>query len=341
MNRRQRLHRRGLTIGVDIGGTKVGAGVVTPTGQVLTRLRLETPDRSKSPSVVEDTIVQACAELRRQYSVAAVGVGAAGFVDAERSTVLFAPHLAWRHEPLRETIRSRLRLPTIVENDANAAAWAEVRLGAGAGYNDVLVVNLGTGIGGAIVRDGRLQRGHYGLAGEFGHMTMVPNGHRCECGNRGCWEQYASGNALTREARELVAADSPVARGLIQAVDGAPERITGPLVTELARTGDRTCAELLEDAGGWLGLGLANLAAAFDPELIIVGGGVSDADDLLLGPARRAYLRNLTGRGFRPEAPVRAAALGNDAGMVGAAELARAELPRWRGGHRPRLPMGR
>ncbi|MDS1270294.1 ROK family glucokinase [Lipingzhangella sp. LS1_29] len=336
---RGRPPRRGLTIGVDIGGTKVAAGVVTPAGQVLDRERRETPDRSKSPRDVEETIVAAVLSLSQRYPVAAVGVGAAGFVDVDRSTVLFAPHLAWRNEPLRDALTARLGRPVVVENDANASAWAEIRMGAGQGHTDVLVVNLGTGIGGAIVREGRLQRGYSGLAGEFGHMVVVPGGHRCECGNRGCWEQYASGNALTRDARELVAADSPVAEGLIRAVDADPERITGPLVTQLARAGDRACAELLDDAGGWLGLGLANLAAAFDPELIIVGGGVSDADDLLLGPARRTYLRNLTGRGFRPQAPVRAAALGNDAGMIGAAELARAELPRWR--RQRRLRPGR
>ncbi|GAA1464104.1 ROK family glucokinase [Nocardiopsis exhalans] len=319
-----------LTIGVDIGGTKVAAGVVTSGGRVLARLRTETPERSKSPSVVEDTIVAVVSELRQEYRVRAVGVGAAGFVDERRSRVLFAPHLSWREEPLRDALSVRLGLPVVVENDANASAWAEVRAGAARGVDDVVVVNLGTGIGGAIVLDGALHRGRYGLAGEFGHMTVVPGGHRCECGNRGCWEQYASGNALTREARELVAAESPVAEVLRQAVGGDPELITGPLVSELARKGDRACRELLEDAGGWLGVGLANLAAAFDPELFVIGGGVSEVGELLLGPARSAFAKGLTGRGYRPEARVVAAALGNEAGMIGAADLAREALPRGR-----------
>ncbi|WP_017578615.1 ROK family glucokinase [Nocardiopsis valliformis] len=319
-----------LTIGVDIGGTKVAAGVVTSGGRVLARLRTETPERSKSPSVVEDTIVAVVSELRQEYRVRAVGVGAAGFVDERRSRVLFAPHLSWREEPLRDALSVRLGLPVVVENDANASAWAEVRAGAARGVDDVVVVNLGTGIGGAIVLDGALHRGRYGLAGEFGHMTVVPGGHRCECGNRGCWEQYASGNALTREARELVASESPVAEVLRQAVGGDPELITGPLVSELARKGDRACRELLEDAGGWLGVGLANLAAAFDPELFVIGGGVSEVGELLLGPARSAFEKGLTGRGYRPEARVVAAALGNEAGMIGAADLAREALPRGR-----------
>ncbi|WP_017598568.1 ROK family glucokinase [Nocardiopsis lucentensis] len=316
-----------LTIGVDIGGTKVAAGVVTAEGQVLARLRTETPERSKSPAVVEETIVGVVRELMREFTVAAVGVGAAGFVDEQRANVLFAPHLSWRREPLRDALTDRLDLPVVVENDANAAAWAEVRAGVGQGVDNVVVVNLGTGIGGAVVLGGRLHRGRYGLAGEFGHMTVVPGGHRCECGNRGCWEQYASGNAVTREARELVRAESPVARMLHQAVGGDARQITGPLVSELASKGDRACVEILEDVGAWLGTGLANLAAAFDPELFIIGGGVSEAGELLLGPARTAFERNLTGRGYRPTARVVAAALGNEAGLIGAADLARETLP--------------
>ncbi|WP_067966622.1 ROK family glucokinase [Nocardiopsis trehalosi] len=335
-------HPRGLTIGIDIGGTKVAAGVVTPAGRVLARRRTETPDRSKSPTVVEDTIVGLVTALRAEYPVTAVGVAAAGFVDEHRASVLFAPHLAWRREPLRDALKARLGLPVVVENDANASAWAEVCVGAGRGSANVVVVNLGTGIGGAIVLDGRLHRGRYGIAGEFGHMTIVPGGHRCECGNRGCWEQYASGNAVTRDARELAAADSPVARTLLQAVGGDPALITGPLVSGLAAGGDRACVELLEDAGTWLGVGLANLAAAFDPELFIIGGGVSECGDLLLGPARTAFRRNLTGRGYRPEARIAAARLGNEAGMIGAADLARDALPRGRTGRRqPRLPTPR
>ncbi|MFC4563201.1 ROK family glucokinase [Nocardiopsis mangrovi] len=327
---------RGLAIGIDIGGTKVAAGVVTPTGRVLARRRTETPDKSKSPKVVEDTIAGLVEELRADCSVSAVGVAAAGFVDERRASVLFAPHLAWRHEPLRDALRTRLGLPVVVENDANASAWAEVCVGAGRDVRDVVVVNLGTGIGGAVVIDGRLYRGRHGIAGEFGHMTVVPNGHRCECGNRGCWEQYASGHSVTREARELVAADSPVARTLVQAVGGDASLITGTLVSELAAKGDRACVELLEDAGTWLGVGLANLAAAFDPELFVIGGGVSECGDLLLEPARRSFRRALTGRGYRPEARIAAAELGNEAGLIGVADLAREALPRRRQGRRQR-----
>jgi len=266
----------------------------------------------------------------RRYDVAAVGVGAAGFVDATRSVVMFSPHLSWRREPLRDALTNRLRLPVVVDNDANAAALAESHFGAGAGHRYVLCVTLGTGIGGALVLDNRVFRGANGMAGEFGHMQVVPNGHRCECGNRGCWEQYASGNALVRDARELVAADSPVARHLRDLVGGDPSKLTGPQITQAARDGDPLSIELLADVGQWLGVGLAGVAAAFDPSCIIVGGGVSAAGDLLLEPTRQAFSRSLTGRGHRTEPPILAAALGPDAGFIGAADMARSAARRSR-----------
>jgi len=318
------------TVGIDIGGTKVAAGVVDGNGKVVERLRTETPDKSKSPKVVEDTIVELVLDLADRHDVHAVGIGAAGFVDADRARVLFAPHLSWRNEPLQEALTDRLGLPVVVENDANAAAWAEWRFGAGRGEEHLVMVNLGTGIGGAIVRGGRLDRGRYGMAGEFGHMQVVPGGHRCPCGNRGCWEQYSSGNALVREARELAAAESPVAQPLLERVGGDVRAITGPLVTQAAKEGDPVAVELLQEIGHWLGVGIANLAAALDPGRFVIGGGVSAADELLIGPAREAYKRTLTGRGFRPEADIVLARLGNEAGLVGAADQARLVARRFR-----------
>ena len=158
-------------------------------------------------------------------------------------------------EPLRDALYRRLRLPVVVENDANASAWGERRFGAGRGEDHLVVVNLGTGIGGAVVLDGVLQRGRFGVAGEFGHMQVVAGGHRCECGNRGCWEQYASGNVLVREARSLAASGSPVAHALLRAAGGDPGRITGPMVTEVAAAGDPAAAELFAEVGQWLGVG--------------------------------------------------------------------------------------
>ncbi len=310
-------------VGVDVGGSKVLAGVVLADGTVAARVRLETPHRSRAPDVVESTIVEAVQGLGGNHPV---GVGAAGFVDEIRESVVFSPHLSWRNEPLKDALEKRLGVPVLVDNDANTTAWAELRFGAGRGYRQVLCVTLGTGIGGALIVNGEVFRGGHGMAGEFGHMQVVRDGRRCECGNRGCWEQYSSGNTLVREARELVEGRSPAAYSLRQLVAEDPDKLTGPLVTEAANAGDRAAIELFQEVGEWLGRGLANLAAAFDPEVIVVGGGVSEAGELLLGPAREALGRTLTGRGFRPEPPIVRAELGPDAGFVGAADLARSAL---------------
>ncbi len=317
-----------LTVGIDIGGSKILAGVVDSAGTVLsTQLRV-TPGRSVQ--AVEDTIADVVAAFTVDHDVAAVGIGAAGFVDVTRSVVTFSPHLAWRDEPLRAAVADRIRLPVVVDNDANAAALAESRFGAGVDHRYVLCVTLGTGIGGALVLDHRVFRGAHGMAGEFGHIQVVEGGHRCPCGNRGCWEQYASGNALVREARELIAAGSPRAQRLTAVVGDDPARLTGQLVTACAREGDPLSVELIEDIGRWLGVGLAGMAAAFDPGCIIVGGGVSAAGQLLLGPTREAFARSLVGRGHRAQPAIVAASLGPEAGFIGAADMARSAARRAR-----------
>ncbi|HLS46790.1 MAG TPA: ROK family glucokinase [Ornithinicoccus sp.] len=329
-----------LAIGVDVGGTKAIAGLVDESGAVLATARRDTPGRTTEASVVEDVIVDAVTEIRgyadTHYAgqeLVGVGLGAAGFVSADRSTVVFAPHLAWRDEPIRDRLADRLGLPVVLDNDANAAAWAELRFGAGQGEPRLLLVTLGTGIGGALVLDGRVERGRWGMAGEFGHMQVVPDGERCECGNRGCWEQYSSGRAMQREAREMLAQDSPYAAGLAAYCGNDPDRVEGHHVTQAARAGDVAALEMIGDVGRWLGLGLANLAAALDPGRIVVGGGVSEAGDLLLEPAREMFGRRLTGRGHRPLAPILAAQLGPAAGMIGAADLVRAAHGQTGGAH--------
>lgn len=315
------------SIGIDIGGTKVSGGVLDEEGRILVRTRRNTPDRSNAPRVVEDTIVEVIEELLAQAEEAGVevprtvGVGAAGFVAADRATVVFAPHLSWRNEPLRASLGERIALPISIDNDANAALWAEHRFGAARGATHAVMITLGTGIGGAIIVGGHLMRGRYGIAGEFGHMQVVPGGQRCECGNRGCWEQYSSGNALVREARGLAMANSPMATDLLAHVGGDPNALTGPMLTEVARAGDATATELLAEIGHWLGVGIADLAAALDPEVFVIGGGVSAAGDLLLGPARDTFARQLAGRGYRPAARIVAARFGPDAGLIGAAAL--------------------
>jgi glucokinase len=310
----------GLAIGVDIGGTKVAGGVVDEAGKVLDHERRDTPGHDIAET--ESTIVDVVQALAARHEVEAVGVGAAGWIANDHATVLFAPHLAWRNEPLREALTDRIALPLIVENDANAAAWAEYRFGAAQGEPVVVCVTLGTGIGGGLVADGSVYRGAFGVACEYGHMTLVPDGRLCACGNRGCWEMYASGRALARDAREL-AAESPMAAARMVELAGSVDGLTGPVVTAAAAQGDPAALSICTTMGRWLGRGLANLAAVIDPSTFVIGGGVSAAGEILLGPARDEFGYTLTGRGFRPQASVRLAALGPDAGLVGAADLAR------------------
>ena len=310
-----------LTIGVDVGGTKVAAGVVDEQGRVLATATRDTP--SQDPRRTEDVIVEVVGELAVSHDVEAVGVGAAGFVDAQRSTVLFAPNLAWRDEPLRAGIEGRCELPVVIENDANAAAWGEVRFGAGRGEDFVVVLTVGTGIGGGIVLGGRLLRGRFGVAGEIGHINMVPDGRRCGCGLEGCWEQYASGGALVKEAQELAEASPAMAADLLRLAGGKAEMITGPVVTQAAQEGDVAALRCFDVVGTWLGRGMAQLAAVLDPGLFVLGGGVSAAGELLRGPAGRALLQYLTARGHRPHAELRVAELGPEAGVVGVGDLAR------------------
>ncbi|HEY9474173.1 MAG TPA: ROK family glucokinase [Mycobacteriales bacterium] len=310
-----------FAIGVDIGGTKVAAGVVDDQGRVLDRLRRPTP--SLDVDETEDAIIDAVNELSDRHRVVAVGIGAAGWIASDRATVLFSPHLAWRNEPLRDALSDRISLPVVVENDANAAAWAEYRFGAAKGERVVVCITLGTGIGGGLVVSGTLFRGANGVSCEWGHMCVVAGGRRCACGNRGCWEMYASGTALARDARELAEVSPVAAHRMLELAGGDPARLAGNHVTTAAREGDPSAVEIFTAMGRWLGRGIADLAAVLDPSCVVVGGGLCAAGDLLLGPAQEAFAGNLTGRGFRPVAEIRLAELGPDAGLIGAADLAR------------------
>jgi glucokinase len=310
-------------LGIDIGGTKVAGGVVAPDGTILDTARRATPGRSVSAT--EDAIAEVVDELAARHGgpLVGVGVGAAGWFDRTGDTVLFSPHLAWRNQALRKELGGRLARPVWVGNDADAAAWAEYRYGAARGSDLALVITLGTGIGGGIVLDGRLQRGAHGVAGEWGHMRVVPDGRLCACGNRGCWEQYASGNALGHTAREVAQNSPAAAADLLDRVGGDADRLTGEVVATAARAGDPLANELICEVGAWLGQGIADLSAVLDPEVVVIGGGVSVLGEMVLAPARERLERALPGRGFRPGPRVVAAQLGAQAGLVGAADLVR------------------
>jgi len=306
-------------IGVDIGGTKIAAGVVTTAGHILDRTRLPTPPDDESATLA--ALFAVVEGLRaRDPEVAAIGLGAAGLVEWPGGNARWAPHNSYRRMELRRLLHERTGLPTTVDNDANAAAWAEARFGAGAAGGDLVLVTVGTGIGGGLILEGRLYHGEHGFAGELGHLIVAPDGDRCACGNLGCLEAMASGSTLGRLGREAAAADPGGRLAAIAAVAGAP--VTGEVVFAAALEGDKVALSLFERIGHWLGVGIASLVTIFDPDLVVVGGGVAATGDLLLAPARASFERYVHGRGHRDLPPVVPTRLGDDGGLVGAATLA-------------------
>ncbi|MET3963571.1 glucokinase [Marmoricola sp. OAE513] len=236
---------------------------------------------------------------------------------------MFAPNLAWRDEPLRDLVAEQVGLPTVIENDANAAAWAEYRFGAGQGARALLMATVGTGIGGGLVLGGEVFRGGFGVGAEIGHIRMVPQGRPCACGRFGCWEAYGSGTGLTVRARELASADPGSAGVLLALAEDDPEKITGPMVSAAAEGGDPVALQSFAELADWIGEGLASLTAIIDPDVIVVGGGVSESAALDLDRVVAAFENAESGFGHRPAPRIARAVLGNDAGLIGAADLAR------------------
>lgn len=314
-----------VSIGIDIGGTKIAGGVVDSEGRIVERARRDTPAQDA------DAIIAATVDLINELSDAAgshgfdttkVGVACAGYIDREGATVLFAPNIAWRHEPLRAQIQEATGKDVVIENDANAAGYGEFLFGGGTHVDDMVMITLGTGVGGGIVLGGEVFRGSHGVGAEIGHMRVVPHGHLCGCGNRGCFEVYASGSALVRDARALVESGATKAARLSELCGGVPADLKGSHVTQAAEEGDEASIALLAEIGRWLGEGAASLAAVLDPQLFVIGGGLAEAGDLVIEPARTAFAGELTGGGHRPSARFTVATLGNDAGVIGAAALA-------------------
>lgn len=313
-----------LGVGIDIGGTKIAGGLVGDDGRLVGSRSVPTPPDARGIAPAVAALVQElCDEHAGAGTIGGIGVGAAGFVSVDRSTVTFAPNIDWRDEPLGSDIAALTGRPVVVENDANAAAWGEFRFGAGVDTDDLLLVTVGTGVGGGIVNGGRILRGGFGAAGEIGHLRLVRGGRRCGCGQLGCFEQYGSGRALVADARERVDAGDASAGPLLERA-GDAAGITGPMITELAQGGDPLALELLAGLGRWLGEGCADLAAVLDPSVIAIGGGVGAAGDLLMDAVRTSFLEHLPASTHRRLAEIRLATLGQDAGLVGAADLGRA-----------------
>ncbi|ARC56742.1 Glucokinase [Frondihabitans sp. 762G35] len=307
-------------IGIDIGGTKIAGGVVTELGEIVAERRVPTPGDDSEAIVA--AVVRMIRELQSEHDVVAAGVAAPGFIDAAQSTVYYTPNIPWRNEPLRARLNDELDLHITIDNDANAAGWAEFRFGAARLVSDMAMLTIGTGVGGAIVAQDRLLRGGFGTGGELGHLRVVPNGLPCGCGAFGCIEQYGSGRALLRMAGEVADRGGATGKALadLRSAHGA---LSGHDVAGLLSAGDPGALEALRELGSWIGQACASLSVVLDPQLFVIGGGVAQSGELLLAPIREAYLTHLPARGFHPEPDFVIAELVNDAGVVGAADLAR------------------
>ena len=279
-------------------------------GAVVEERRVPTP-------VGEGPVLDALAEVVSSVGDGGVdGVGVPGLVDRE-GVLRFAPNLPGVHDfPIKAELEARLGVEVRVDNDATCAAWGERQLGAARGYDDVLLATLGTGIGGGMVAGGRLLRGTNGFAGEIGHMVVDPDGPECPCGQRGCWERFASGGGLGRLGQQ--AAVQGRAASVLTLAGGEPAAVRGEHVTAAAATGDAEAQAVLVDFAWWVALGLANLANVLDPEAFVLGGGLIEVGELLLAPVRTAFAELLTGAAYRPEVAIVAATLGEHAGAIGA-----------------------
>ncbi len=305
-------------IAVDCGGSNVTFARVEAPAQAEPAGKIATPREAAAiPAVVARAVTPLV-----DGTVTAIGIGAAGLVDGPRGRLVWSPHSAGGGVDLAGEVEAATGRRVLVDNDANLAALAEARLGAGAGYRMVLLVALGTGIGGGLVVEGRVERGR-GFLGEVGHMMLDPAGPVCACGRRGCWEALVSGTALGRAAQELAAIEP----GGLVARAAAGENPRGEHLSEAAQTGDPAAVARLAGAGEWLGRGLANLVAALDPDVIVLGGAAAGAGELLLGPARSTLAASLPGTGYRFPTPVVTARFGTRAGLVGAALAAQEK--RW------------
>lgn len=311
-------------LAMDLGGTKIAAALVTPAGEILCQEQIPTLAEEGLDAVVDrllaaiDSVISN-SDLSR-FSLTGITIASAGAIDADQGIVTDSPNLpGWSNVPLRDIMEQALGLRTFLVNDASAAALGEHRFGAGRGASNLVYVTVSTGIGGGIIIDGKLYSGASGSAGEVGHMAIDINGPRCNCGNVGCLEVLASGKAVAREAQRLIAQGAKTK--MVELAEGEAANITARVVAAAAREGDRVAREIVSKAATYLGVGLANLVNLFNPEVIVVGGGLAKMGDMLLDTAREVA----TERAFRlPAQRVRIvpSELGDNAAMLGAVAFA-------------------
>jgi glucokinase len=313
----------GLTVGIDIGGTKVLGGVVDTDGKILATYRKDTPKNGGQDLI--NVIIEVVKELQTKHQITGIGVSTAGIVSADRKTVIAAGNIAnWNDVALADALVKEFGLPAVVENDANAAIWAEFKFGNAKGLNPVMFFIIGTGMGGGLIIDGKLYRGAHGIGAEFGHMMVKLDGEKCGCGAIGCIETYASGSALMRYAHEEIASNLEKGKALLNFGDGTLNGFTGQVLTKAAQAGDQLALSAFAKQSDWVGSAIASYTLLLDPEAIIIGGGVIDAGDIFLKPAIAAAEKYMPFAGKHPLPKIIAAKFGNDAGLVGAADLVRA-----------------
>lgn len=310
------------SVGIDIGGTKIAGALVDEAGEIVREIRVPSP--IADPADMVEAIASVINQLTDGAKVVGVGVAAAGFLSADREVMFHSPNIAaWRNEPLKSRIQEKTSYPVLLENDANAAGWAEFRFGAGQNVSSMIMLTIGTGVGGAVVTEGRLLRGGFGIGGELGHVVSIAGGRDCGCGLRGCIETYASGTALLQAARNLAESDDPIGLRLRE-LNSQSETLTGEQVFQAVMEDDPGALGLISELGEHLGIALGSIfVPVLDPELVVIGGGVSAVGERLLEPMRAGYSKSLPARGYRPELSIVKAQFLNQAGLIGAADLAR------------------
>ena len=317
-----------LILGVDLGGSKILTAVVKPRGEMLSSDESTTPATESHEVVIQSIIDSAHSALRQAgctiSEISAVGMGAPGISNPEAGILFTSPNLpGWRNVLLRDIIQNKLDKKTFLINDANAAALGEMYFGSAQGVHNFIYVTLSTGIGGGIVIDGKIYTGAIGTAGEVGHMTIDDNGPLCNCGNKGCWEALASGTALAREAKHRIKEGAKTS--ILKYVEGDPEKVTAPIIHNAAEQGDKLAKDLIARTGYYVGVGLANLINIFNPELIVIGGGLSNIGDMLLKPAFKVAGEKSYKEAFQA-VRFASAGLGRNSGVLGAAAFAVQEM---------------
>jgi glucokinase len=309
-----------LTIGIDIGGTKISAGVVDSSGNLIDSSRCSTPTEGGKELI--SSVINLIKEFNKKYEIKGIGISIAALISSDYGTIVGAPNIANLSKlNFVNEIKVEFELPIIIENDANAAMWAEFKFGNAKGLNPVMFFIIGTGVGGGLVIDGKLFKGANGIGAEFGHMCVVPNGLLCGCGSKGCIEQYASGGALIRYANEALLANPDKSEEVLSFGEG---KLSGTALTKAAKAGNELALAAFSKQADWLGLACASYSLIIDPQAIIIGGGVVDAGELFLAPVRAAMRKYMPFAESHVPPKIIAAKFGNDAGLIGAADLVRA-----------------